>query len=105
VIECKRIYGTGYQSVRILVAGSKPCLPEVAMARTWAVSFGENDRIELERIITDEDEPSALEFLKRVVYPKVKEAEKPGSCFREVTRPVDEVGRPIKKLKGSGGKP
>lgn len=75
-----------------------------SMAKTWAVSFGENERIELEKIVLDEDASSALEFITSIVYPKVKESEKPGACFHEVTKPVDRVGRPIKKFRGSGGK-
>lgn len=75
---------------------------EVIMARTWAVSFGESERMELERAVMDEDREAALVFLKSVVYPKVKESEKTGSCFHDVEKPVDEVGRPVKKHKGIG---
>jgi hypothetical protein len=72
------------------------------MSRTWAVSFGETERMDLERIVMDSDPDSALEFLKKVIYPKVKEAEKPGSCFHDVSKPVDDVGRPIEKHKDLG---
>jgi hypothetical protein len=72
------------------------------MARTWAVSFGETERMDLERIVMDRDTDSALEFLREVIYPKVKEAEKPGTCFHDVTKPVDDVGRPIDKHKDMG---
>ena len=72
------------------------------MARTWAVSFGENERMELERVIMDEDPQAAYEFIKKVIYPKVKEAEKPGSCFLDVDKPVDEVGREVNKHKRLG---
>jgi hypothetical protein len=72
------------------------------VSRTWAVSFGETERMDLERIIMDSDPGSALEFLKEVVYPKVKEAEKPGSCFHDIAKPVDNVGRPINRHKDLG---
>ena len=72
------------------------------MSRTWAVSFGETERMDLERIVMDSDSDSALEFLRKVIYPKVKEAEKPGSCFHDVSKPVDDVGRPIEKHKDLG---
>ena len=39
------------------------------MGRTWAVSFGETERMDLERIVMDSDTGSALEFLKKVIYP------------------------------------
>ena len=72
------------------------------MARTWAVSFGETERMELERIMMDEDAESAISFLRKVIYPKVKEAEKGGSCFHDVAKPVDDLGRPIDKHKRLG---
>ena len=43
------------------------------MGRTWAVSFGETERMDLERIVMDRGPDSALEFLRKVIYPKVKE--------------------------------
>ncbi|HEY5493117.1 MAG TPA: hypothetical protein VIK15_00865 [Candidatus Anoxymicrobiaceae bacterium] len=72
------------------------------MERVWAVSFGENERMELERVIMDDDAEAALGFVKKVIYPKVKEAEKPGSCFHDVEKPVDEVGRQVSKHKRLG---
>jgi hypothetical protein len=72
------------------------------MTRTWAVSFGESERMELERVIMDEDAEAALGFIRKVIYPKVKEAEKPGSCFHDVEKPVDDVGREVNKHKRLG---
>jgi hypothetical protein len=72
------------------------------MERVWAVSFGENERMELERVIMDDDAEAALVFVKTVIYPKVKEAEKPGSCFHDVAKPVDEVGRQVSRHKRLG---
>lgn len=72
------------------------------MTKTWAVSFGETERMELERIMIDEDAGSAMEFLKKVIYAKVKEAEKPGSCFHDVEKPVKDLGRPVDKHKKLG---
>lgn len=75
---------------------------EVGMARSWGLSFGEVERMELERIMMDEDRDAALEFLGNVVYPRVKEAEKPGSCLHDTSKAVDDVGRPIGKHKRIG---
>lgn len=72
------------------------------MPRTWGVSFGETERMELERIVMDSDEASALKFVKGVIYPKVRESEKPGSCFHDVEKTVEEVDRPIKKHTSMG---
>ena len=72
------------------------------MGRVWAVSFGEKERMELERVVMDDDPEAALGFVKKVIYPKVKEAEKPGSCFHDVEKPVDEVGRQVSKHKRLG---
>jgi len=72
------------------------------MGRVWAVSFGEKERMELERVVMDDDPEAALGFVKKVIYPKVKEAEKPGSCFHDVEKPVDEVGRPVNRHKRLG---
>jgi hypothetical protein len=75
---------------------------EVKVARTWAVSFGEKDRMDLERIMMDEDPDSALRFVSEVIYPKVKEAEKPGACFHDVDKPVSDLKRPVSRHKKLG---
>jgi hypothetical protein len=74
------------------------------MARTWGLSFGEKERLELERIIMDRDTASALVFLQEVIYPKVKESEKPGSCFHDTSKVVDQLERPVDKHKKLGNK-
>jgi hypothetical protein len=63
--------------------------------RTWGISFGERERMELERIILDNDRDAALAFLKEVIYSRVKESEKPGSCFHDTSKPVDKLERPV----------
>jgi len=72
------------------------------VARTWAVSFGEKERMELERVMMDEDEASAMRFVRDVIYPKVKEAEKPGACFHDVEKPVKDLSRPVDRHKKLG---
>lgn len=72
------------------------------MGRVWAVSFGESERMELERVMMDDDQAAALDFVKKVIYPRVKDAEKPGSCFHDVEKPVDEVGRQVSRHKRLG---
>lgn len=73
------------------------------MAKTWAVSFGESERMELERIMLDEDQQAAMAFVRDVIYPKVKDSEKPGSCFHDVARPVEGLDRPVDRHKKLGG--
>ncbi|MDI6873912.1 hypothetical protein [Candidatus Solincola sp.] len=63
--------------------------------RTWGISFGERERMELERIVMDNDRDAALAFLKEVIYSKVKESEKPGSCFHDTSKPVEKLERPV----------
>lgn len=72
------------------------------MSRVWAVSLGEKERIELERVVMDDDRDGALDFLKNVVYAAVKDIEKPQSCYHKVEKPVEDLGRPIKKHKNLG---
>jgi hypothetical protein len=77
---------------------------EVHTLKTWGLSFGETERMELERIVLDRDSESALVFLQKVIYPKVKESEKPGSCFHETSKPVEQLERPISEHKKLGSK-
>jgi hypothetical protein len=63
--------------------------------RTWGLSIGQTERMELERIVMDEDAEAALAFLNEVIYPKVKESEKPGSCFHDTSKPVEQLERPV----------
>jgi hypothetical protein len=72
--------------------------------KTWGLSFGENERMELERIVMDKDAQSALVFVQKVIYPKIKESEKPGSCFHETSKPVDQLERPVSEHKKLGNK-
>lgn len=51
--------------------------------------------MELERIVMDDDREAALAFLKKVIHPKVKESEKPGSCFHDTSKPVEKLERPV----------
>jgi hypothetical protein len=75
---------------------------EVGMARTWAVSFGEKQRMELERVIIDGDAAAALDFLREVIYQQVKESEKPGSCFHDTAKPVENLDRTVDRHKKLG---
>lgn len=75
---------------------------EVRLRKTWAVSFGEEQRMELERIIMDEDASGALSFLRGVIYPQVKESEKPGSCFHDTSKQVEWLDRPVDRHKKLG---
>jgi hypothetical protein len=72
------------------------------MERVWAATFGEAERMELERVILDDDPRAALEFVKKVIYPKVKDSEKPGACFHDVEKPVDGLGREVSRHKRLG---
>ncbi|MEW6554893.1 MAG: hypothetical protein AB1384_11475 [Actinomycetota bacterium] len=72
------------------------------MAKTWGLSFGEAERMELERIVMDGDPDGALAFLREVIYAQVKESEKPGSCFHDTAKPVEQLDRPVDKHKKMG---
>jgi hypothetical protein len=74
------------------------------MPRSWGLSFGEKERMELERIIVDKDAASALEFMEKVIYPKIKESEKPGSCFHDTAKTVEKLERPVSRHKKLGRK-
>jgi hypothetical protein len=43
--------------------------------RTTAVSFDENDLMELERIVTDGDEKEALRFIKKSIYERISQSQ------------------------------
>ena len=58
--------------------------------------------MELERIVMDRDAEAALGFLHRVIYPKVKESERPGSCFHDASKPVEQLERPVDRHKKLG---
>ncbi len=72
------------------------------MARTWGLSFGEEERMELERVVMDGDAGGALDFVLKVIYPKVKESEKPGSCYHDTSKPVDHMDRSVDRHKKLG---
>jgi len=48
------------------------------MKEKIVISLNQKEQIELEQIVTDEDEKQALEFLKGVVKKKVDKANAPG---------------------------
>lgn len=75
---------------------------EVVMARRWGVSLDERERMELERIVVDSDAQAALEFVRDVVHAKVRDSEKPGSCFHDVEKPVGGVARAVDRHKKLG---
>ena len=43
--------------------------------RKTAVSFDERDLMELERIVTDDEEKEALKFIKKSVYDRISHAQ------------------------------
>ena len=43
--------------------------------RPSAIAFSERSLIEMERIITDKDEPGAMRFLKKQVYDRIVHAQ------------------------------
>lgn len=70
--------------------------------KTWGLSIGEAERMELERVVMDKDAEAALAFLQKVIHPKVKESEKPGSCFHDASKPVEQLERPVDRHKKLG---
>jgi len=43
--------------------------------RKTAISFDEEDMMELERIVTDNDEKEALRFIKKSIYDRISHAQ------------------------------
>ena len=43
--------------------------------RKTAVSFNEEDLMELERIVTDSDEKEALKFVKKAIYDRISHSQ------------------------------
>ena len=70
--------------------------------KTWGLSIGEAERMELERVVMDRDAEAALAFLQKVIYPKVKESEKPGSCFHDTAKTVENLDRTVDRHKKLG---
>ena len=62
---------------------------EMAIKR-MAVTLDEDEIARLRQIITDEDKDGAMEFIRKVLEPKVKEAERPSG----MTRAFDAGGAP-----------
>ncbi|MCJ7745070.1 MAG: hypothetical protein MUP40_02105 [Actinobacteria bacterium] len=54
------------------------------------MTLDEDMLIRLRRIITDEDKDEAMEFIRKVLEPKVREAERPSG----MTRAFDAGGAP-----------
>jgi hypothetical protein len=50
----------------------------------------------------DGDADSALDFVRRIIYAKIKESEKPGSCFHDTDKPVEQLERPVDRHKKLG---
>ncbi|MFH1381969.1 MAG: hypothetical protein ABIH70_03650 [Chloroflexota bacterium] len=61
--------------------------------RKTAISFNEQDMMELERIVTDADEKEALRFLKRAVYDRVAQSQK-----GRLQSHLDGGGDPVKNF-------
>lgn len=57
-----------------------------------AVSLGEEDVMELERIITDNDEKEALKFIKKSVYDRIAHAQQ-GRLKSHLDTDGDTVGK------------
>ena len=61
------------------------------------LNLGEEDLIWLRRIITDRDRDEALEFIRKVLEPEVKEAERPSGLQRtfDAGGPPGQIGGPM----------
>lgn len=58
-------------------------------------TLGENQLIWLRRILTDKDRDEALRFIKEVIEPELKEAERPSGLLRTFDSggPPGQIGR------------
>lgn len=59
-----------------------------------AVSFEENELVELERIILDQDEAAAFQFLRKQVYQKIARSQKD-----RLKSHLDSGSDPVEKFK------
>ena len=57
-----------------------------------AIAFNENELLELERIVTDEEEKEALKFLKKVIYDRIARSQQ-GRLKSHLDTGVDPVER------------
>jgi hypothetical protein len=58
------------------------------------IAFDEKELIKLEEIITDQDEPEALKFLKRAVYSKIAKGQQ-----NRLKSHLDARGDPVEGFK------
>ena len=62
--------------------------------RKTALSFDEKDLMELERIVTDNDEKEALRFIKKSVYDRISHAQR-----AKLSSHLDGGGDPVQRFK------
>lgn len=62
--------------------------------RKTAISFDENDLLELERIITDDDAEQAFKFLKKSVYDRIIHSQQ-----GRLKSHLDETGSPLERFR------
>ena len=60
------------------------------------IAFDEKELMKLERIITDQDEAEALEFLKRAVYNKITRGQQ-----GRLKSHIDTAGNPVELFKNT----
>ncbi|MFC2035450.1 hypothetical protein ACFLUJ_04915 [Chloroflexota bacterium] len=65
--------------------------------RKTAVSFDEQDLMELERIITDNDEKEVLRFIKKSIYDRISHTQQ-----GKLKSHLDTGGDPVKQFRESG---
>lgn len=60
------------------------------------IALDENELIWLKRIITDQDREAAMEFMNKVMKPRLKEAERPSGLQRtfDAGGPPGQIGGP-----------
>jgi hypothetical protein len=60
------------------------------------IALDENELIWLKRIITDQDGEAAMEFMNKVMKPRLKEAERPSGLQRtfDAGGPPGQIGGP-----------
>ena len=61
--------------------------------RKAAIAFDEKDLLELERIVTDDDEKGALSFLKTAVYDKITRSQQ-----AKLKSHLDTGGDPVERF-------
>ena len=70
--------------------------------KRWGISIDQKERMELERVVLDHDEASALKFLEECIYPRVAEWDKDSYGCLHVALDSQEAEIIVEEGEGNG---